>query len=937
MKLFRTYFAALRIAFALTCVSVGLLISAQMFGVVPDVDHERTKAKQSYCESVAIHAAMAVRRGQWSDLDGTLKTLVDRNPELLSVGVRSDLGILRLDTGYHESFWAADSGRNDSTPQDSTTDDSSLPIQTAGSMSSMMSPAASTPDQPVDSGLLSTAKNRIRQTATEMWDDLIGLPGKLASLPEEIRQSLRDTGDESAAVNTNTVEVPITLNRRPWGTVEFSFQGDQASLWGSLTSRSLFPLTLYVGFAGLFAYFTVMAKIMGAFTGSQVVPDRVRGALDTLAEGLLLLDDKGHIVLANQAFLSCTGSVASEVRDRKIDELPWVHDADSNEDQHPWLRSIQSSESITTSIQRYRISSGEVRVFSVNTAPIGGDNSKRGALVTLRDVTHIEAHRAEQERMLSMLRSSRDEIRRKNRELELLATRDSLTNCLNRRAFFERFETLYSTATSNGTTLACLMFDNDHFKSVNDNYGHHIGDEVLRKVSKTIRDRHESRHLVCRYGGEEFCVVMPGCDLQHAIHEAEETRRAIMEIRLDDPAELRLTASIGVSELVNDPADPQELINQADACLYIAKQRGRNRVVAYEPGFEEQQESAKADDSRAAPSTAASVNGPAVPFQAVTALLGALSYRDSQTAEHSCRVADLCVRTARGLVDQKQLYMFEVAGLLHDIGKIGVPDHVLLKPGKLTAAEWKLMGEHDRIGVDIIEGTFDSPMLTEIIHSHHAFYAGGGRHDDLPHGKDIPLGARILTIADSYDAMVSDRVYRKGRSHEEAVEELRRCSGTQFDPDLVERFIEKIHPSELGQGLDENGLTKQAALKIGMHVELIADAMDHRDVNRLRELAVTLSGLAKSHQIDAIAHCAQSIETRAVESLERVKTAETATGISAFEIMDPEQEEENDWMQLLCEANNLLDLCRATQNVYLGDTTERNRQIIENFLTDVDA
>ncbi|MEM9646713.1 MAG: diguanylate cyclase, partial [Planctomycetota bacterium] len=536
--------------------------------------------------------------------------------------------------------------------------------------------------------------------------------------------------ESEETIHTHTVEVPVTLNRRHWGTVEFSFLGDRSSFLGGITNHSLFPLICYFAVAGLLAYTSVVARIMGVFSKTQVVPDRVRQALDTLAEGLLVLDDRGRIVLANEAFLKCTNGDRDELTGASVDSLRWMKDGSSDEDaesddiQRPWAQSIFQSETTTGSILRYELPDEEVRIFSVNSAPIGGEGDRHGALVTFRDVTHIEAHRAEQEKMLAMLRSSRDEIHRKNRELELLATRDSLTNCLNRRAFFERFETLWNTAKQDGKPLSCLMFDNDHFKSVNDTYGHHIGDEVLRQVAKVIRNNHEENHLVCRYGGEEFCVVLPHCDLEVAKEEAEKTRRDIMAIRLDDPAELRLTASIGVSELVFEAADPQGLINQADACLYVAKEKGRNRVVAYEPGLEDQDHGGGEESREHKREESAAHDMLPVPFQAVTALLGALSYRDSDTAEHSCRVADICVRMADDMLDQRQIHVLEVAGLLHDIGKIGVPDHVLLKPGKLTNEEWELMGQHDAIGVDIIEGTFNSKELAEIIHCHHAFFAG---------------------------------------------------------------------------------------------------------------------------------------------------------------------------------------------------------------------
>ena len=913
--LFRLYIASIRLAFALVCVGIGLLLTGQWLGFFPDLDGERIQAKQNYCEAVAIHVAGAVRRQQWSDLETSLQTLVDHHDDLLSIGIRNEYGHLRSESGHHDAFWFADPWRALQQETRSSTDP--FQIDRGNQAAGALAAAQNTGDVRSDARPDESSDDRNRSSNIDS-----------------------KSGEKGAAI-THTVEVPITMNRRHWGTVELAFAGDHSSLFSGVTNHSLFPLVCYFAIAGLFSYSVLMARVMGVFKSTQVVPDRVREALNTLAEGLLVLDDRARIVLANRAFLGSTGAGEEDTRGRCVDDLPWILDAEAPEDWKPWQRSIDNAEIASGTIQRYRMADNEVRVFSVNSAPIGGDADNRGALVTFRDVTHIEAHRSEQEKMLSMLRNSRDEIHRKNRELEVLATQDSLTHCLNRRAFFERFETLWNAAKADGGHLSCLMFDNDHFKSVNDNYGHHVGDDVLRQVAKTIRDHHEARHLVCRYGGEEFCVVLPHCDLETAIEEAEKTRRAIMAIRFKEPAELRLTASIGVSDLSFDAADPQTLINQADACLYIAKERGRNRVVAYDPSFEDRESAEAATSQRVDAHGPPSDDMVAMPFQAVTALLGALSYRDRDTAEHSCRVSELCVRAAQGLMDQREIYCLEVAALLHDIGKIGVPDHVLLKPGKLTDEEWDLMGQHDKIGVDIIEGTFGSPALSDIIRNHHAFFGGGGRHRDLPYGEQIPLGARIMTIADSYDAMVSDRVYRKGWSHEEAIEELRRCADTQFDPELVEAFAAKIIPGETPISICNDGLSKQTALRIGVQIERIAYAMDRRDPDQLKSLAIKLGTLARSQDIESIALTAESIEQRANESIERTaKDVNRGLSIAAsFEdvIGDGVDEGDEQWIELLRDTNKLLDLCRATQNVYLGDTTQRNRAVIEAFQAETEV
>ncbi len=745
---------SLRLAFGIVCVGVTLILGAHWLGLMPDATESSVRARKSLCESIAINAAAHVRKQQWVDLKRTLQTHVDRNPDILSVGIRSELGFLRVDTGHHAKLWPT-----------------------------------------------------------------------LNNLNEQV----------------DAVHIPITLNRRPWGKVEICFHRPYTSLVTQVMHHPLVRLLTFFIVCGLGSYTVYVIRILGLFSNTQVVPDQVRQALDTLAEGLLVLDERGRIVLANRAFATLVDRSADDLATESASELSWVAE-DISESDYPWNLAIEHSELQAERMLRYQLPDGSQRIFSVNAAPLGKDGLQRGALATFRDVTHVEEHRAELERMLSLLKSSRDEIKRKNKELEILATQDALTGCLNRRAFFEAFETIWGESKTLGTPLACLMFDIDHFKAVNDTYGHHTGDDVLRHVSKVLRELYADSGLICRYGGEEFCVVLPQTDLADAIVAAEETRQAINEIRLLDPANLRLSASIGVSELRFEAETTQDLINQADACLYVAKREGRNRVIAYNLAMANQElTEAELPQERIE-----------IPYQAVTALVTALSYRDANTAEHSRRVADLCARAATGLLDPAQAYMTEVAALLHDIGKIGVPDDILLKDGELTAEEWEVMGRHDRIGKELIDIAFDCPSLSSVASNHHAFYGGSGRNPSLPTGDAIPIGARLLAIADSYDAIISDRCYRKGRSHDEAIAELRRCAGTQFDPRLVEHFAERVRPNVNLITTGAMAIQKQAAMQLGSQVENLAHAVTARDVDRLIHFASELSDIGRdmNFQVD---------------------------------------------------------------------------------------
>lgn len=887
--LFKAVLASLRLAFALVCVGLGLILGAQWFGLIPDSRVQIERARRSTCQNIAIGVLDDIRHERWLKIDGMLQAIVKREDELLSVGLRTDLGRLRVATDNHDRCWQSPQRSHHFV--DPTVDDipewarpSSPPNQRDRRTTFGGSP---TPQTSHDS----TGKSPIAPIAP------------IASIA-----STASTASTASLGKHVCLEVPIIVRNTPWGNLEFCFRDTSSGLFGNVIDAGISEFILFFAVCGMGSYTLLMMRIMGVFSRTQVVPDRVRQALDTLAEGLLVLDGDGKIVLANENFLQINGFENEELIDRLAADLPWFFPSTDarKADLHnifPWTRAIKERQSVTAEILRMTGRDGVHRVFSVNAGPIGDNAQQKGALVTFQDVTHVEKHRVELENMLTMLRRSKDEIQKKNQELEILATRDALTGCLNRRAFFDRMQPLLEQHLKDARPISCFMVDVDHFKSVNDTYGHHTGDEVLRAVSKQLRDLFEGRHIVCRYGGEEFCVVLSGLELDEAHEEAERTRLAIMNIRLEDPAELRLTASIGVSETRFGATEVQDLINQADECLYVAKRGGRNQSVLFDPdrvsvlGEEGPQTKSVADPDLMR-----------LPFTAVNALVSALAYRDPGTAEHSRRVANLCVKAAKGLLCQRDTYVLEIAALLHDVGKIGIPDTVLHKPGPLDENEWKIMRRHNSVGIDMIAGTFHCTELENMIRTHHAISGErkSSRKFDL---ESIPLAARLLNIADAYDSMVSDQSYRRGCSPEQAIAELRRDSGTQFDPQLVEVFIRETtadrHESRLGFSTARGiafVVSKSVAFQIGQQIEQLADAIDMQDIETLKRSANELEDIAEANFLMPMVDCTS-----------RIKTAADAS------------DEEIQWVELLQETQRLLDLCRSTQNAHLAENPETFR------------
>lgn len=696
--------------------------------------------------------------------------------------------------------------------------------------------------------------------------------------------------------------VPIIAGAKEWGKVELRFRPLPAAAW-SLT-HPLVQLSLFVGGLTMLVYYPYLRHMLQHLDPSRVVPERVRTALDTLAEGLLVMDRDERIVLANRSFSEMLKRPANELQGRRVSDLPWFSTEarnglspesaprdescmpDGSRHDFPWQQTLDDGTQQIGVVLGLTTPSNEPRTFKVNTSPIvENQGDVRGALASFDDITLMEQNRAELRRMLDDLRTSRDEVCRQNQELEILATRDPLTHCLNRRSLFAEFESYWAAAEHHDHELTCLMIDIDHFKSINDQHGHSVGDQVLCRVADVLRHSVDG-YPVCRYGGEEFCVLLPNVNAEDACEIAERCRVAIANAEFPN---VSFTASLGVSSMTWGARDAHELLDQADRSLYWAKRNGRNRVACWDSVRLEAVTQTTAGPSGAPPEFLAE-GDVSIPFHAVTALISALTFRDAPTAEHSRRVADLCVVAGQGLLTISECYVLEIAGLLHDIGKIGVPDSILRKPGPLTPEEWQVMVRHDEMGTEIIRAAFHSPALSEIVENHHAWYGGNPREPNLPTGAQIPVGARILSLADAYDAIVSDRVYRKGRSSSEAFAELRRCAGLQFDPELVESFIAAIQSSDRARQPDL-AVSKQTALRIGTQIERLAAAVDSQDLGVLQDMASRVRSTAARCNVPEIAEVAEKLEQEAHR--------------------DP------DYVQLLSLTNELLGLCRSTQRAYL--------------------
>jgi diguanylate cyclase (GGDEF)-like protein len=353
-----------------------------------------------------------------------------------------------------------------------------------------------------------------------------------------------------------------------------------------------------------------------------------------------------------------------------------------------------------------------------------------------------------------------------------LALTDPLTGLGNNRELHERLRLELLTAEERGAPLSLLLVDLDDFKQVNDALGHQGGDRVLTQVGSLLRET----GAAFRLGGDEFALLLPGSDGADALGKAESVLRRIGELELESGG---LTASAGVATYPSRGVGRDNLLRLAASALDWAKEQGIGQAClwmseAVEPG----------DLVR----VAAGPERGTARYRAAEGLAKAVDARDAQRGGHSARVSELAARLAARLgADEETIEMTRLAGTLHDLGELGVPEAILSKPGPLTDPERAALEHHSRIGSRMLESLGVESVAAWVRH-HHERWDGTGYPDGLA-GEDIPLGARIVLVADAFDAMTSDSAHRPRRSTEEALAELQRGAGSQFDPAVVAALV----------------------------------------------------------------------------------------------------------------------------------------------------
>ncbi len=480
-----------------------------------------------------------------------------------------------------------------------------------------------------------------------------------------------------------------------------------------------------------------------------------RGIFEQAAEGIYRTSPEGQLLRANQALARMLGFDCTEALLETVVETSQNYVNPSRREE--FLRLMAAQDSVSGF--EYEVWGRGGRLWlSENARAQRGDD---GAIVyyegTIEDITDRKRLEAERERVLA--------------EALERADYDPLTGLLNHRAFQSRCAEEAARAAREGTPLAVAVLDLDNFNFFNASYGHGVGDDVLRQVAEALRGHCRSYDTLARYGGDEFALLMPGATPSEAVQMMQRLQTVVSSLTCRPegyPVSIPLSASVGLAHLPEDDAEVRGALETAHARLDRAKTGGSDDLAL---------ESLRTVLSE-------SFHG----FSMLDALVTAVDNKDRYTRRHSEDVMRYSAQIARELgMTEDEVRRVQAAALLHDVGKIGVPDRILRKPGALTDEEFETVKHHPLMGAVIVGAVAGFEETLDAIRHHHERWDGNG----YPHGlcgEEIPLDGRLMAVADAFSAMTMDRPYRKGKPPAEALAILAAGAGSQWDPACVAAF-----------------------------------------------------------------------------------------------------------------------------------------------------
>jgi diguanylate cyclase (GGDEF)-like protein/PAS domain S-box-containing protein/putative nucleotidyltransferase with HDIG domain len=456
--------------------------------------------------------------------------------------------------------------------------------------------------------------------------------------------------------------------------------------------------------------------------------------LISVGDGVISTDNKGNIVFFNRAAEFLTGWTQEEAKGKSIEEAFHIVDEFTRERcENTVNKVLESGRMLELANHALLISKeGVERPIEDSAAPIVQENGEMiGAVLVFRDFSEEKA---------------------KREEILYLSYHDQLTGLFNRRFYEEELKRLDK---KSNLPVSIVMGDVNGLKIINDSFGHVIGDELLKKAAELIKKGCKADDIIARVGGDEFVILLPKTD----VSEAEQIIKQIKELSSKEKiGGIDISISFGCESKKNEEEDIQEIFKNAEDRMY--------RHKLYE--------------------------SLSMKNKTIDLIMNTLYEKNNREMLHSKRVSEICEAIAIHMnFDMDAINQMRIAGLIHDIGKMGIDDKILNKPESLTIDELYEIRRHPEIGYRILSSANEFSEMADAILKHHERWDGKGYPQGLK-GEEISLQARIIAVADSYDAMTGDRPYRKGLSEEEAIAEIKRCSATQFDANIARVLIEKV-------------------------------------------------------------------------------------------------------------------------------------------------
>jgi diguanylate cyclase (GGDEF)-like protein/PAS domain S-box-containing protein len=456
--------------------------------------------------------------------------------------------------------------------------------------------------------------------------------------------------------------------------------------------------------------------------------------LNAIGDGVITTDANGMITFMNPVAVQLSGWRMDEVIGKPFREKIVLESELTHETLESPVDLVISSQKILHLANHTMMltKNGDKIVIEDTASPIFDESGKlSGVVLVVRD------HRYKQE---------------KQREIEYLSYHDQLSGLYNRRYFEEILRKLDK---ETAWPLAILFIDVNGLKIVNDAFGHSAGDELITKVAHVLSRYKRSDDVIARIGGDEFVIIMPRTEQLFINHYTKQVTQAL---RHEYIMGIEISVSFGWEVKKKADQDVFECLKHAEDRMYQSK-------IYYG--------SSKRNDI-------------------IKSISSALAMKSTCEEAHAKRVGELCASLGRELgFSEGECQKLKVAGELHDIGKIAIDESLLNKTGALTLNDWNQIKQHPETGYRLLNTSKEFYGIAEYVRAHHEFWDGKGYPSGLK-GLEIPLNARIIAIADAFDAMTNDRAFRKAMTTEEAVNELLRCAGTQFDPELTRVFIEKV-------------------------------------------------------------------------------------------------------------------------------------------------